>query len=526
MTEASLAGPVYLTGFMGAGKSTVGAALAGRLRAPLVDTDALIRQVAGLSVAEIFRLHGEPFFRSLERRVVEEQLVDPSPRVVALGGGALLDRSLRLRALETGKLVWLRASAPELLRRLGGASGRPLLAGADAQAAALSLLTQREEGYAEAHLTLSTDGRPPEEIAEALVRELPGLDLAVAAGARSYPVSVLRGDAPLRSVLARLGPSSVVAVSDTNVAGHHEQAIRGWIAPHRGSLVLLDPGEPSKNLSTMGKLWGALSEAGVDRQGLVLGVGGGVVTDLAGFAASTWLRGVSWVAVPTSMLGMVDAAIGGKTAIDLGEAKNMVGAFHQPSAVLALPSMLKTEPERSFASGLAEVVKTALIGDAGLLSLLEEQTEAVLSRDLGVLERVVRGAAAVKVRVVSRDEREQGERRLLNLGHTLGHALEAQGGFARWTHGEAVALGTVAALRLGERLGVTEPGLTARVERLLERLGLPWRLSKGDIEAALPWLRHDKKRELERVRYVLVERPGVALVRLIALDELGAALTA
>jgi 3-dehydroquinate synthetase len=223
---------------------------------------------------------------------------------------------------------------------------------------------------------------------------------------------------------------------------------------------------------------------------------------------------------------MVDAAIGGKTAVDLGAGKNVIGAFHQPLAVHMPVTLLHTEPERSFRSGLAEVIKTALVGDAGLLRLLEEEHKAVLRREPEVMARVVRASAAVKVGVVSRDEKEQGERRLLNLGHTVGHALEALGRYERWTHGEAVALGMGVALRLGERWKITEHGLAERVERLLALLGLPWRVDPGELKAMLPLLQHDKKREQGSLHYVLVKHPGEALTQKVAVRELAAALGA
>jgi 3-dehydroquinate synthase len=343
----------------------------------------------------------------------------------------------------------------------------------------------------------------------------------VAAGKRSYPVRITRGSPALAATLAELTPSSVLLVTDRNVARHHEATFPGWLEGHPWRQETLDPGEASKSEAGLGQLWRALLRAGVDRKGLVLAVGGGVVTDLAGLAAGTWLRGVRWVAAPSTLLGMVDAAVGGKTAIDLEEGKNVVGLFHQPSAVVMEIDLLATEPRRGLVSGLAEVVKTALIGDAALLTFLEEHHEALLARDPAALEFVVRSSVAVKAGIVSRDEQEQGERRLLNLGHTLGHALEAWGGFARWTHGEAVALGLVAALRVGAALGVTEPGLASRVERLLAVLGLPWRLEEQEVRAALPLLGHDKKRERGEVHLVLVERPGQARTQRIALDHLG-----
>jgi shikimate kinase/3-dehydroquinate synthase len=505
---------------MGTGKSTAGPALAALLGLPFVDADTAIASLAGADLPDLFRTHGEPHFRALERRFLEAQLADPSPRVVALGGGALLDRTLRLRVLQQGTLLGLRASLPLLCRRLTADGSRPLLAGAPPEDTIRTLLAQREEAYAEVHGTLDVDGLSPQQVAKSLALLARQADLLVAAGKRSYPIRITRSAPPLPDTLRALAPTSALLVTDRNVAHHHASSFPGWMDRFTWNIATLEPGESEKNERTLGSLWQALLRAGLDRRGVIVGVGGGVVTDLAGLAAGTWLRGIRWLAVPSTLLGMVDAAIGGKTAIDLGDSKNMVGLIHQPSAVLAGVSLLATEPQRSLVSGLAEAVKTALIGDASLLKFLEKQQEALLARDPEALEVVIRGAARVKAAIVSRDEHEQGERRLLNLGHTLGHALEAHGGFDQWTHGEAVALGMVAALRVGENLGLTEPGLAHRVRGVLRGLGLPAELDKHEVQGALPLLQRDKKRERGEVHLVIVERPGKARTERISLERL------
>ncbi|HMI86188.1 MAG TPA: 3-dehydroquinate synthase family protein, partial [Polyangiaceae bacterium] len=250
--------------------------------------------------------------------------------------------------------------------------------------------------------------------------------------------------------------------------------------------------------------------------------GGGVVTDIAGLAASLALRGLRWIAVPTTVLAMVDASVGGKTAVDLGAAKNAVGAFHQPSRVIVDPSLSRSESDRAFSSGLAEVVKTALIGDPAFFAKLatpEAAERLVKQRDAQATTDAIRSSIVVKAGVVGRDEREAGERAHLNLGHTIGHALEAEGGFERLTHGEAVSLGLVAALRVGVALGVTHRDLAAEVERLLARLGLPTDLDAEPLAQALRWVAYDKKREAGTLRMVLVRAPGeVEIARVAAAD--------
>jgi shikimate kinase/3-dehydroquinate synthase len=255
-----------------------------------------------------------------------------------------------------------------------------------------------------------------------------------------------------------------------------------------------------------------------------LGFGGGVVTDIAGFAAATYLRGVPWISAPTTLLGAVDAAVGGKTGVDLGAAKNAVGAFWQPRASVCDLAFLGTEPERGFRSALSEVVKAALIGDPALLDLVEGESERVLARDPETLVELTRRAIRVKANIVSRDERESRLRAVLNLGHTIGHALEAHSNYTSYTHGEAISLGLVAALRIGERLGVTQPQLRARVTGLLTRLGLPASLDSAPVEPALGLVLHDKKRSGNHIRFVLVRDVGQVELRELSLDDIRRAL--
>jgi shikimate kinase/3-dehydroquinate synthase len=309
----------------------------------------------------------------------------------------------------------------------------------------------------------------------------------------------------------------VLLVTDRNVAPLHAGPVAATLGAGgaRVELVVLEPGEQHKNPAAVVELWRRALGAGADRTSLVVGLGGGVVTDVAGFAAGTYMRGVRWAAFPTTLLGMVDASVGGKTAVDLGTAKNAVGAFWQPSSVVCDLEFLRTEPERGYVGALAEVAKSALIGDRVLFDLLESRAGAVLARDPGALGEVVRRSVAVKAGVVGRDEREAGLRAVLNLGHTVGHALEAAGGYRELSHGEAVSLGLVAALRIGCALGRTSADLVGRVMALLGSLGLPTVLDRARLEAATSLLAQDKKRAGGSLRFVVVEGVGqVSTVRL------------
>jgi 3-dehydroquinate synthase len=300
------------------------------------------------------------------------------------------------------------------------------------------------------------------------------------------------------------GPAALV--SDENAGALYasravESLREAGFAPHQ---VLIPPGEQHKTIDTVGLLWEAFLNAGLERGSLVAALGGGVVSDLAGFAAATFLRGVPWAVVPTTLLAMADASLGGKTGADLPQGKNLVGAFHPPRLVLVDPETLRTLPEGELRSGMAEVVKAGVIGDPALFALCAQGWQAVQSD----WDEVVRRAMAVKIRVIQADPFEKGQRASLNLGHTLGHALEAASGF-RLRHGEAVAIGMVAATRLSERLGLAETGLAEQIRSTLIGLGLPTEIPNGlDRRVILDGMRYDKKRSNSLVRFALPIRIG------------------
>ena len=513
---------------MGTGKSSVGRAMAERARLPFVDLDFDVELRAGMSIPRLFREHGEGFFRSIEREALEAQLADPAPRVVALGGGTLVDRTARLAALAKATVINLAASPAELERRLAGDHDRPLLEGANAATGPrlLAILEGRRAGYAEAHAVIDTTSRALDDLAvEALaVAELEPIPVPL--GERTYTVAIVPGgvDVHLEKTIARLAPSRVVLVTDEIV----DPLVASRLGEHLSAQVdllkvVVPSGERHKTLASVEMILRAAIEAPVDRQAVVVGVGGGVVTDMAGLAAALALRGLRWIAVPTTVLSMVDASVGGKTAVDLGAAKNAVGAFHQPSCVIVDPALASTESARALRSGLAEVVKTALIGDPAFYRQLMAPGGAeqlVGARDAAATTHAIRSSIAVKAAVVGRDEREAGERAHLNLGHTIGHALEAEGGFERLTHGEAVALGLIAALRVGVALGVTGGDLAAEIAGLLSRLGLPTDLDAQPLARALRWVGYDKKRQGGTLRMILVRAPGSVEITRVAADDL------
>jgi len=506
---------LLLAGFMGTGKTTVGPLVAERLGLPFVDTDDLVAKRAGASVPEIFRREGEAKFREREREVLESLLAG-APHVVALGGGTLLARDLRHRALDRAVVVTLTSSPAEILRRVGDVSTRPNLASADPARRIHELLEARADAYAECHASLSTEGVDPDEIAQAAAAVHARDPIALPLGARTYVIDVVR-DAPesLTDAIARLAPSSLVVVSDATVhrarGASLERALNHLALPKVD--VTLPHGEAHKTLATAQTIWDAALGAGVDRDTLIVSFGGGVTSDLAGFAAATLLRGVRFVSSPTTLLAMVDASVGGKTGVDHPAGKNLIGAIHQPSGVVVDTAHLATLPAREMRAGLAEVVKIALATSAELFERLERDAAALLDPASDALFHAVRESIVLKAQVVRDDERENGRRAILNLGHTIGHALEAGGGFHKHLHGEAVALGTVRELDVTVRAGATPPDVLARTERLFRALGLATEVPADELRAAMRFVGADKKRRGARIRVPVVTAVGCSDVR-------------
>jgi 3-dehydroquinate synthase len=337
-------------------------------------------------------------------------------------------------------------------------------------------------------------------------------DISVKLGSRSYRIVVDAG------ILGRVGPelkglgvgAKVALFSDAGILARLGDPVRGSLAAagFDVTVVELPAGEAAKTVEVASLGWDALLAAGLDRGSTVVALGGGAVGDLAGFVAATYMRGVNFVQLPTTLLAQVDAAIGGKTAIDHPRAKNLVGAFHQPRLVLVDPAALTTLPEREFRSGLAEVVKHGIVLDADYFADLEKSRVALLARDIETLTRVVAGSCRLKASVVERDEQEAELRAVLNYGHTIGHAVEAVTGYARWTHGEAVSLGIAAEARLAERLGVGSRETAVRQIELLRAVGLPVRDSGAAPSAVLEAIGRDKKSREGRVPFVLAPEIG------------------
>jgi shikimate kinase/3-dehydroquinate synthase len=515
---------VVLVGLMGAGKTAIGRRLADMLHLPFVDADQEIERAAGIAIAEIFARHGEPHFRAGEKRVIQ-RLLDGKPIVLATGGGAYMDPDTRAAIAARGISVWLRAPLPVLLRRVHGRAHRPLLNTGDPAATLARLSQVRDPVYARADIIVNTTEDPPAvttaQVAAALAAFIGTQRLPVATSAGTYEVIIGSGllgqaGALLRGALAR---PRVIIVTDETVAALHLGTLTGSLdaALIAHQTVTVPPGEASKSVAGWSRVCEALLAAGADRHTTVIALGGGVVGDLAGFAAAATLRGLPFIQIPTTLLSQVDSSVGGKTGINTPQGKNLIGAFHQPRAVLADIGLLATLPARERAAGYAEIVKAGLIADAALYGWCEANAAAIRAGDAAILTEAVARAVAFKAAVVADDEREtaaQDGRALLNLGHTFGHALEAEQGYGQGLlHGEAVAIGLVLAARLSARLGLCPPALVPRLEAHLAATDLPTRIPGMKADALLGHMRFDKKNRDGALTFILLRGIGEAFTK-------------
>lgn len=513
---------VFLSGPMGSGKSRIAKAVAELWRTTHVDLDEQIERLAGASIPQIFEQGGEARFRALELEALGKVLDNPNARVIALGGGTVVHREARRRILREGIVITLRASIDTLAARVGAGRERPLLHGVDVRQRLTQLLEQRAEAYAECHAEVHTDDRDPLVIAEAIDRVVSDQPLVVPMGLRTYRVEIGPGVRHGLPGLVREASSGkhVLLVTDTGVQEPWATRIARDLEETGKQIttVCLPAGEAHKNLTSMERIWDAALDAGVDRDALVLAVGGGVVGDMAGFAASTILRGVAFGQVPTTLLAMVDSAVGGKTGIDRPQGKNLIGSFHQPRFVAADIEVLSTLPLAERRAGLAEVVKSAWLDSEASVRLLEESAAELVAGDLQATAAAVRMAIGLKARIVTEDERESGARALLNLGHTVGHAIEAAAGFTL-RHGECVALGMVAAFRLAERLKRVDAAQVERMTRLLAALGLPTAVDRYLDAPTLAFIGADKKRKGGKLRFIVPGAPGDTRLEPLAEDD-------
>jgi 3-dehydroquinate synthase len=525
---------IILIGFSYTGKSSVARMVARRLGWHAVDTDDMVVAKAGRPIADIFATDGEWLFRLLEKAAVSEACAR-SNLVIATGGGAPADRNNRRVMRNSGVVICLDARPETIYARLRESetrnpsrNPRPLLADPDPLAAIQRLKATRQEFYGEAHATVSTDGKALQQVADEVVRAYqsltqrpqaapsdakPAPDFTVTTETQWYPGYVGWG------ILGTLGrrmrdlglKGRPFVIADRTVYGLYGGRLEASLQEAGFNPVVhqLEPGENSKDMASAMSIYFWLAENRAERSDCIVSFGGGVAGDLAGFIAATYVRGMPLVHAPTSLLAMVDAAVGGKVAVNLPVGKNLVGAFYQPRLVLADTETLTTLPRRELAAGWAEVIKHALILDARLFSYMDENRDKLVEFDPVLSTEVIKRSAAIKAEVVSQDEKETlGLRILLNYGHTVGHALEAATGYEALLHGEAVSIGMMAAGRISVATGRLPAEALAEQQRMLAAFGLPLTAPQVDLEAVRRAMSLDKKVSGKAIRWVLLEDIG------------------
>ena len=525
---------VVLVGLPGSGKSAVGRRLAHRHDAAYIDLDETIEREAGVSVPEIFTEEGEEGFRARERRAVAALgPADPAAivrRVIATGGGAVVDPRNRWLLYRSRLPIWLDGRPEVLAQRLRRSPNvRPLVAGRDPIGSVRALALARERFYGAASRVngVAEVGSVIDAVDAIVTEATERFDPSAA-----RPAALVRAETRIGRIeigdgtasaaiddnLRRLEARRAILVSEPGAWAAAGERIGealaglGWSVEH----VLLPQGEAAKRLAMIEDGARELARLRAERREPVVAIGGGALGDAAGFLAATYLRGVPLIHVPTTLVAQIDSSIGGKNAVDLPEGKNLVGAFHQPAAVIIDVSLLRTLPSRQLRAALGEAVKMGALGDDRLFELLEDQGPAIAEArpepfETGAVAELVERAGWAKVEVVLADERESGHRRILNLGHSLGHAFEAAGHFEELLHGEAVAYGLRAAARIGAGIGVTPQDRRERIEALLTRLGLALDPLPYDLARVRDALGRDKKHADGRLNWVLPTADGVTI---------------
>ena len=533
---------VVLCGFMGTGKSGAGRHLANRLNVPFFDTDEMIEAGEKRSIADIFAKDGEARFRDLESTIIGE-LDTSRGAVIATGGGMVMDEGNFARLESMGTMVLLDAEREVIESRLTESAGRPLAGSGSGDL--MELYEKRRPVYDRIPHRIDTSRRSAEETA---------CDIAgnILPGGRVTHIRVdtlpLPGRVPtventrLSRVVVDRGASTELGAwlerLDLASASPEKPSVFLLIPPQLDELygerithplrersltwqtVHVDDGDRNKTLAQADRLLGELAAAGAARDSVVVAVGGGVTGDIAGFVASVYMRGIPWFNIPTTLLAQVDASIGGKVGVNTAQAKNLIGSFHQPLIVLSDPELLGSLPPREISNGMAEVVKTSMIGDEALYKRLLDAARDGSRIDADLLGECVRACVRVKGSIVERDPHERGPRRVLNLGHTLGHALETSLAYTGLSHGEAVSLGLLAALRVAAAHGKASAQYCENTRELLNWCGLPVETPKVDEDAVRSALVLDKKHSRGELRFVMPLEPGRVSIERVSLGEL------
>jgi shikimate kinase/3-dehydroquinate synthase len=537
---------------MGSGKTTIGRLLARRLNKRFIDSDHAIEARTGATIPWIFEIEGEASFRRREADMIRE-LTGQRGIVLATGGGAVLDAASRAFLAERGTVIYLRAGIGSILQRTSHDKNRPLLQTADPRKKLEELLAQREPLYREiADLVIDT-GRPNvQSMVQTILDQLDALhagrarrgkaasmnqtahlgfnrNINVELGERSYPIAIGPGVLDDAALLARhVGGQKAAIVTNTTVAPLYLEKIA---APLRAAgrdvvEIVLPDGEEHKHWGSLMAVFDALLANKCDRKTTLIALGGGVIGDLTGYAAASYMRGVPFVQIPTTLLAQVDSSVGGKTGINHPLGKNMIGAFYQPRAVLADTSTLSTLPDRELSAGLAEVIKHGAILDAAFFDWIEANIKQLMAREPAALSHAIARSCEIKADVVRKDEREGGLRAVLNFGHTFGHAIEAGLGYGTWLHGEAVGCGMVMAADLSHRLGLIDAAALERVRALVEAAGLPSAAPDLGFDRWIELMEVDKKNEGGAIKFILLKPLGSPSIASVPRETLLATLAA
>jgi 3-dehydroquinate synthase len=542
---------IFVVGLMGSGKTTIGRILARKLGKRFVDSDHEIESRTGATIPWIFEIEGEQSFRRREADVIRD-LTAQQGIVLATGGGVVLNAESRAYLKQRGTVVYLRASVGSIIARTAHDKNRPLLQTADPRRKLEELSEQREPFYQEVADVVIDTGRPNvQSMVQTILMQLASLEcqaapdcvtqaepsmneqsnilLSVDLGERSYPIVIGAGGLDDAALMARhIDGDKVAIVTNTTVAPLYLERLRGGLAAQGKQVIsiVLPDGEEHKNWASLMQIFDALLANKCDRKTTLVALGGGVIGDLTGYAAASYMRGVGFIQVPTTLLAQVDSSVGGKTGINHPLGKNMIGAFYQPRIVVADIDTLDTLPARELSAGLAEVIKHGAITDAAFFDWIEANIGKLMARDRAALAYAVARSCEIKAEVVRQDEREGGLRAILNFGHTFGHAIEAGLGYGQWLHGEAVGCGMVMAADLSHRLGLVDAVSVERLRKLVAAAGLPVSAPDLGTQRWLELMEVDKKNEGGAIKFILLKPLGSPSITTAPQEQLLATLAA
>jgi 3-dehydroquinate synthase len=540
---------------MGAGKTTIGRALAKKLNLEFIDSDHEIEARTGASIPLIFEIDGEASFRQREADVIRD-LTARRGIVLATGGGAILRKENRDALKANGTVIYLRANVNQILQRTSRDKNRPLLQTADPRKRLEDLTREREPLYCEIADFIVETGRPNiPSLVQSIVTELEtrisadatateasnimpeapaastspnaAVSLQVDLGERSYPILIGPGLLSDSSWCRQhIAGERVAVVTNTTVGPLYLERLTNTLqaAGKKVTPIVLPDGEEEKNTASLTLIYDALLREKCDRKTTMIALGGGVIGDMTGFAAATYMRGVPFIQVPTTLLSQVDSSVGGKTGINHPLGKNMIGAFYQPQAVIADTATLNTLPERELSAGLAEVIKHGAIIDAAFFDWIEANIAPLLAKEPQAIAYAIKRSCEIKADVVRQDEREGGLRAILNFGHTFAHAIESGLGYGVWLHGEAVGCGMVMAAELSHRLGHIDAAASARVRALAHAARLPVVAPDLGEERWIELMQVDKKNEGGQIKFILIKPLGSPLITSVPGDILSATL--